>query len=316
MQTYWGIDLGGTKTEGVVLSAKPGTVPTTDAVLIRKRIDTEAHRGYDHILSQMVRLIDQLKAETGLTPDRIGFGTPGTFDPARQTMKNCNTTVLNGKPMKQDLERLLGLPVEVANDANCFALAEATLGIVPDRVPNYQTIFGVIMGTGVGGGVVVRGRDGLSRPGVPFVLNGLQGIGGEGLAWAGLGVLALPVVDGLAHPFRLGGELGQLAQVALAAAFQAPQGLNQQGGGDKGGEQLECAAFAGIAGLPEGLKGGGERGFHWLSPGLRVSVTWLRSPCAWLAATCTARPDWRRRPRRLSRRWVGRLIWACRRPGS
>ena len=169
MQTYWGIDLGGTKIEGVVLTA-----PSPDAVVIRKRIDTEAHKGYDHILGQVIRLIDLLKAETSLVPDRIGFATPGTFDPARQTMKNCNTTVLNGRPMIQDLARLLAVPVAVANDANCFALAEATMGIVPDIVPNFQTVFGVIMGTGVGGGVVVRGRDG-----IPFVLNGLQGIGGE-----------------------------------------------------------------------------------------------------------------------------------------
>ncbi len=169
MQNYWGIDLGGTKIEGVILSA-----PSPDAVIIRKRIDTEAHKGYDHIMSQIILLIDMLKSETGLKPERIGFGTPGTFDPARQWMKNCNTTVLNGKPMKQDLARLLGVPVAVANDANCFALAESTMGIVPDVVPNFQTVFGVIMGTGVGGGVVIRGRDG-----VPFVLNGLQGIGGE-----------------------------------------------------------------------------------------------------------------------------------------
>ncbi len=171
MQTYWGIDLGGTKTEGIVLSA-----PSPDAVLIRERIDTEAGNGYPHILNQIVRLIDKLKAETGLTPDRIGFSTPGTFDPARQAMKNCNTTVLNGKPLKQDLTQLLGLPVELANDANCFALAETTLGIVPEAVPDYQTVFGVIMGTGVGGGVVVRAKGRNERP---FVLNGLQGIGGE-----------------------------------------------------------------------------------------------------------------------------------------
>ncbi|AQG79503.1 ROK family protein [Spirosoma montaniterrae] len=169
MQTFWGIDLGGTKVEGVVLAA-----PSPEAVLLRKRIDTEAHKGYDHIISQIIRLIDLMKAETGLTPERVGFGTPGTFDPARLVMKNCNTTVLNGKPMKQDLARRLAVPVEVANDANCFALAEATMGSVPVTAPNFQTMFGVIMGTGVGGGVVVRGRDG-----VPFVLNGLQGIGGE-----------------------------------------------------------------------------------------------------------------------------------------
>lgn len=171
MQTYWGIDLGGTKIEGVVLSA-----PSPNAVIIRKRIDTEAQKGYDHILNQMVGLIDMLKAETGLQPERIGFSTPGTFDPARQAMKNCNTTVLNGKPMKQDLARLLNLPVEVANDANCLALAEATMGVIPGAVPLYQTVFGVIMGTGVGGGIVVRAK---GRDKRPFVLNGLQGIGGE-----------------------------------------------------------------------------------------------------------------------------------------
>lgn len=173
MKSYWGIDLGGTKIEGVVLSA-----PSPDAVLVRKRIDTEAHNGYDHILNQVVRLIEMLKAETGLQPERVGFSTPGTFDPARQAMKNCNTTSLNGKPMKQDLARLLGLPVEIANDANCLALAEATMGIVPDVVPDYQTVFGVIMGTGVGGGIVVRSKQGEPHD-RPFVLNGLQGLGGE-----------------------------------------------------------------------------------------------------------------------------------------
>jgi predicted NBD/HSP70 family sugar kinase len=177
MQRYWGVDLGGTKIEGVVLAIETGAAFSPDAVLLRKRVDTEAHLGYDHILSQIVRLIDLLKAETGLTPERIGFATPGTNNPATQTMKNSNTTVLNGKPMKQDLTRRLGVPIELANDANCFALAEATLGVVPDVLPTYQTVFGVIMGTGVGGGVVVRNAD---KPDSPaFVLNGLHGIGGE-----------------------------------------------------------------------------------------------------------------------------------------
>ncbi|MBC8153507.1 MAG: ROK family protein, partial [Bacteroidetes bacterium] len=169
MQTYWGIDLGGTKIEGVVLSS-----PSPDAVVIRKRIDTEAAKGYDHIVDQIVRLVEQLKAETGYRPDKIGFGTPGTNDPATQTMKNCNTTVLNGNPLKQALADRLGVAVEVANDANCFALAEATMGVVPDAVPAYQSVFGVIMGTGVGGGVVMKGKDN-----VPFGVGGLHGIGGE-----------------------------------------------------------------------------------------------------------------------------------------
>lgn len=169
MQTYWGIDLGGTKVEGVVLSA-----PSPNAVVIRQRIDTEAHKGYGHIVDQIVRLISQLKAETGYQPDKIGFGTPGSHDPATQTMKNCNTTVLNGQPLKQALTNRLGVPVELMNDANCFALAEATMGIVPDALPAYQSVFGVIMGTGVGGGLVVNGRDNK-----PFVVGGRHGIGGE-----------------------------------------------------------------------------------------------------------------------------------------
>ncbi|MBC8154300.1 MAG: ROK family protein [Bacteroidetes bacterium] len=153
----------------MVLSA-----PSPDAVVIRKRIDTEAAKGYDHIVDQIVRMVDQLKAETGYRPDKIGFGTPGTNDPATQTMKNCNTTVLNGNPLKQALADRLGVAVEVANDANCFALAEATMGVVLDVVPAYQSVFGVIMGTGVGGGVVMKGKDG-----VAFGVGGLHGIGGE-----------------------------------------------------------------------------------------------------------------------------------------
>ncbi|MGA0560607.1 ROK family protein [Larkinella sp. VNQ87] len=169
MQTYWGIDLGGTKIEGVVLSA-----PSPDAVVVRKRIDTEADKGYGHIISQITKLVGLLKAETGYQPEHIGFGTPGTFDPARQVMKGCNTTCLNGMPLPQDLEKTLGVPVSIANDANCFALAEATMGAVPEVTPDFRVVFGVIMGTGVGGGVVLRGKDGQS-----FVQNGLQGIGGE-----------------------------------------------------------------------------------------------------------------------------------------
>jgi fructokinase len=169
MQTIWGIDLGGTKIEGVVLSS-----PSPDAVVIRKRIDTESHKGYQHIANQIVRLIRELEAETGYRAEKVGIGTPGTVEPSTGLMKNCNTTCLNGMPLKEDLVKTLNIPVAIANDANCFALAEATMGIVPDVTPDFNCVFGVIMGTGVGGGVVFRGKDGQ-----PFVLNGLQGIGGE-----------------------------------------------------------------------------------------------------------------------------------------
>ncbi|WP_298349573.1 ROK family protein [Runella sp.] len=169
MQTIWGIDLGGTKIEGVVLSS-----PSPDAVIISKRIDTESHKGYQHIANQIVRLIRELEAETGYRAESVGIGTPGTVEPATDLMKNCNTTCLNGMPLRADLMKTLNIPVAIANDANCFALAEATMGIVPDVVPDFNCVFGVIMGTGVGGGVVFRGKDGQ-----PFVLNGRQGIGGE-----------------------------------------------------------------------------------------------------------------------------------------
>jgi fructokinase len=163
MKTLWGVDLGGTKIEGVVMNAE------NDEVLIRKRVPTEADKGYEHIITQIVKLIDMLKSETQIQPKAIGFSTPGTIDPTTQTMKNCNTTAMNGRSMKIDIEQALGVPVELANDANCFALAEATMGIVKDVLPDAKVVFGVILGTGVGGGVVVNGQ----------LVHGRHGIGGE-----------------------------------------------------------------------------------------------------------------------------------------
>lgn len=163
MKTLWGIDLGGTKIEGVVMNAE------TNEILVRKRIPTEADKGYEHIISQIAKLIDLLKEETQLKPVAVGFSTPGALDPSTQTMKNCNTTCMNGQYMKKDIENAIGVPIEIANDANCFALAEATMGIVKDVVPDAKVVFGIIMGTGVGGGVVINGQ----------VLNGRHGIGGE-----------------------------------------------------------------------------------------------------------------------------------------
>jgi predicted NBD/HSP70 family sugar kinase len=160
----WGIDLGGTKIEGVVLES----VEKPD-VRCRMRIDTEAQHGYDHILGRIALLVQMMTDETSLRPERIGIGTPGALDPITGLLKNSNTTCLNGQPFKVDLEAKLGLPTMMANDANCFALAEARLGAVRREMPNAEVVFGVIMGTGVGGGVVVNGR----------VINGRQGIGGE-----------------------------------------------------------------------------------------------------------------------------------------
>jgi fructokinase len=159
----WGIDLGGTKIECVVLDAE------TNEILIRKRIPTEASEGYQHILNQIKKLIDLIIEEISEKPNAIGFSTPGTLDPSSQKMKNCNTVCMNGQSMKKDLEDLLQIKIAMANDANCFALAEATMGAVPELYPDAKVVFGVIMGTGVGGGVVVNGQ----------VINGKHGIGGE-----------------------------------------------------------------------------------------------------------------------------------------
>jgi fructokinase len=164
MKSYWGIDLGGTKIEGVVLQIDEGI-----KVLARRRIATEADKGYEHIIGRMQELVQLLKEETGQVPDKIGIGTPGAIDTTTGTLKNSNTLCLNGQPFKEDLEKALGIPVALANDANCFALAEAKLGSVAENLPDAAVVFGVIMGTGVGGGIVVNGQ----------VVNGKQGIAGE-----------------------------------------------------------------------------------------------------------------------------------------
>lgn len=163
-QPIWGIDLGGTKLEGVILRSISDPTP-----IVRTRIDTEASKGYEHIVSQFARLVAEMEKESGLKPGAIGIGTPGVLDPTLQTMKNCNTVVLNGKPLKKDIENALQLRIEMANDANCFALAETQWGVVRQSAPQARLVFGIIMGTGVGGGIVMDGK----------IWNGRHGIGGE-----------------------------------------------------------------------------------------------------------------------------------------
>ncbi len=160
----WGIDLGGTKIEGVILPSLNDPNP-----IIRTRIDTESAKGYDHIIGQIKKLVHLMREQTGIAPQTIGFGTPGVLDPILQTMKNCNSTALNGMPLKKDLENILGIPVVLANDANCFALAETHWGVVKEKFPGASVVFGIIIGSGVGGGIVINGK----------VWNGHHGIAGE-----------------------------------------------------------------------------------------------------------------------------------------
>jgi predicted NBD/HSP70 family sugar kinase len=161
MSHVWGIDLGGTKIEGVVLDpAQP------DKPLCRMRIPTEAQHGYRHIVGQIAKLAKMIEAETGLAlPEKIGMGTPGVTDPQSRRLKNSNTQCLNGELLGDDVSAAVGRRFVLANDANCFALAEAALG----AGRGYPTVFGIIVGTGVGGGIVVNHR----------VLEGCHGIAGE-----------------------------------------------------------------------------------------------------------------------------------------
>ena len=153
-----GIDLGGTKIEGVVLDAN-------GKELIRQRIPTERELGYQHILNRIKFLHDELAATVPGQPTTFGIGTPGAISPRTGLLKNSNTVCMNGQPVKTDLEKLLGRKIEIQNDANCFALAEALLGAGRGK----RLVFGVIMGTGCGGGIVYDGE----------VFTGAQGIAGE-----------------------------------------------------------------------------------------------------------------------------------------
>ena len=151
-----GIDLGGTKIEAVALD-------TAGRELARRRVATP--RGdYAGTLRAIVDLVVVIERDAG-TGGTVGIGTPGAVSARTGRMKNCNSTWLNGQPLREDVEAALGRPVRIANDANCFALAESVDGAARGA----RIVFGVILGTGVGGGIVVDGR----------VLEGANAIAGE-----------------------------------------------------------------------------------------------------------------------------------------
>ena len=158
----WGFDLGGTKIEGVVLDQN-------NQVVVRKRVPTGADQGYKNVLNQVEVLIDQLADDVNERPSAIGIGTPGSIDPETGLLKNCNSQAINGNPFLKDLKSKLDIDITMVNDANCFALAEAVMGSVPEQFPDAQVVFGVIMGSGVGGGIVVNNR----------IINGKNGNSGE-----------------------------------------------------------------------------------------------------------------------------------------
>lgn len=151
-----GIDLGGTKIEGVVLDDGGGECH-------RVRVATP-HGDYPGTIAAIRRVVEDLEQAAGRRCT-VGVGMPGAISPATGLVKNANSTWLIGRQLDCDLEAALGRPVRLENDANCFALSEATDGAGAGA----GVVFGVILGTGTGGGVVVRGR----------VLRGANAIAGE-----------------------------------------------------------------------------------------------------------------------------------------
>jgi len=154
-----GIDLGGTKTEVIALDADGHQ-------LLRRREPTPAN-DYDAILDVVTRLVGEAEASCNVPHGEAGVGvaTPGSLSASTGLLRGSNSVCLNGMPVKHDLEVRLARPIAMANDANCFALSEASDGAAKGA----RIVFGVILGTGVGGGIVVDGR----------VLGGHNGIAGE-----------------------------------------------------------------------------------------------------------------------------------------
>ena len=154
--TRIGIDFGGTKIEAAVLG-RDGA--------IEARLRRPNPGGYEAAVEAVRELVAAVEAQAGVSGASIGLGIPGSISPKTGMIRNANSTWLNGRPFKQDLERALGRPVRLENDANCFALSEASDG----AGAGVEVVFGAILGTGCGGGVVVRGR----------TIEGANGIAGE-----------------------------------------------------------------------------------------------------------------------------------------
>jgi fructokinase len=162
-----GVDLGGTKIEAI--AARRRLDPPAVEVLHRRRVPTPRERGYDAVLSATLDLIRTMAEASGgdVAHLPIGVGMPGGVTRSEGLVKNSNTVCLNGRPFRDDLATALGRAVAFDNDANCFTLAEATLGAA--AAYRKGVVFGVILGTGVGGGIAMGGA----------VWQGAQGIAGE-----------------------------------------------------------------------------------------------------------------------------------------
>lgn len=198
-----GVDLGGTKIEAIVLS-------DTGEIVHRRRIPTP-QGSYEETLHAIVNLVRGIESELKIH-GQVGIGTPGAISPVTGNIKNANSTQLIGHPLDKDLSAALGRQVRISNDANCFALSEAVDGAGHGA----EVVFGVIIGTGTGGGIVVRGE----------VLTGPNAVAGE---W-GHNPLPWPSADELPGPNCYCGKLGCLETYVsgpgLARDFHWATGLS------------------------------------------------------------------------------------------
>lgn len=203
-----GIDLGGTKTEAIALDL-------AGREMDRQRVAT-AKGSYGGTIATIRDLVEGLEARLGAI-GTVGIGIPGAISPRTGLIKNANSTWLNGKTFDRDLEEALGRKVRLANDADCFTLSEATDG----AGAGFETVFGVILGTGTGGGIVAHGR----------LLAGPNAIAGE---W---GHNPLPWPSGDEHP----GPLCYCGRRGCIETFLSGPGLARDHGGTMNAEQLAAS---------------------------------------------------------------------------
>lgn len=234
-----GIDLGGTKIAGAVLERSGRVVASLTIPSPRE--------GYRTTVETIAGAVGRLEQEAGAVCS-VGVGMPGSISPVTGVVQNANSTWLNGQPLAEDFQARLGRPVRFGNDANCFALSEATDGAAAGA----GRVFGVIVGTGCGGGIVIDGR----------IVDGPRGIGGE---W-GHNPLPWPAVDELAVPACWCGRRGCMetwvSGPALAADHQRVTGQAHRA------EEIAAVAAAGDAGARATL----DRHAHRLARGLATVV--------------------------------------------
>ena len=218
-----GVDFGGTKIEAAAIDAQGAYVA---------RLREPNPGGYEDALATVVRLVEGVERATGAVA-RVGVGAPGSVSPRTGMIRNANSTWLNGRPFHHDLERALGRPVRIANDANCLALSEASDGAAAGA----RVVFAAIVGTGCGGGVVVDGA----------IVEGANGVGGE---W-GHSPLPWPSSDELPAHRCWCGRAGCLETYVSGTGFEADYrqatGTSRKGAdivaAMRGGEPAAVAAF-------------------------------------------------------------------------